>query len=214
MKCEIFSLEKGAAVGSLELADSVFAGKVNKHLIYEAVKTELANQRQGNAETKERGDVNASNTKPYRQKGTGRARAGRRSSPIWVGGGTIFGPHVRSYKGRLPKKMRLQAMRSLLSSKVAANMVKIIEDFREDISKTKEMAIMLSRVSGGDRVFVILQPGQPLVKRAMRNIPWIKCFSSNQLVYKDLFYAREVLITKSALADLEKHYGVIKEGAE
>ena len=214
MKGELYSLDNGSSVGSVELSDAVFADKVNEHLIYEAVKTELANQRQGTAKAKERGEVVGSGSKPYRQKGTGRARAGTKKSPVWVGGGAVFGPRVRSYKGKLPKKMRLKAMRSLLSRKAAESMVKVVEDFDAKIDKTKVMAGILSKVSGKDRVFVVLDASQKNAKRAMRNIPWVKCYNSNQLVYKDLFYAKEVLITKAALADIEKHYGESVKGAE
>jgi len=214
MKGELYSLDNGGSVGVVELSDAVFADKVNEHLIYEAVKTELANQRQGTAKTKERTEVRGSGAKPYRQKGTGRARAGSKKSPIRVGGGTTFGPRVCSYKGRLPRKMRLKAMRSLLSRKAADAMVKIVEDFAVKIEKTREMVGVLSRVTGQDRVFVVLDASQKNAKRAMRNIPWVKCYNSNQLVYKDLFYAKEVLITKAALADIEKHYGKPVKGAE
>jgi len=216
MKSDLYSIENGNSVGSVDLPDAVFKNQVNDHVIYEAIKTELSNQRQGTVSTQERGEVTATGSKPYRQKGTGRARAGTRRSPIWVGGGTTFGPKPRSFKKRLPKKIRLRAMVSLLSKKTADGKVKVVDSFAFTSGKTKEIAGMLSQVCSKDRVVLILNGADmdflKIVKRAASNISWVKVYSSTQLTYKDLFYAKEVLVMKDALKDIGEHYTIIKKG--
>lgn len=215
MKSELYSVESGSAVGSVDLPRHVFGNALNDHVIYDAIKAELANQRQGTASTRERAEIHGSGSKPYRQKGTGRARAGTRKSPLWTGGGTVFGPSPRDFHIRLPRKMRMRAMVSLLSRKADQGQIRIIEDFKFESGKTKDMAALLSKVCDRDRVVLIIKDNPQLIKRAARNIPWVKCYSSSRLVYKDLFYARMVLITRGALADLEERYAVeVKKGAK
>jgi large subunit ribosomal protein L4 len=215
MKLDLYSVKQGALVGTADAADAVFGNQVNDHVIYDAIKAELANSRQGTVNTKERGDVAYTNSKPYRQKGTGRARAGSRRSPIWVGGGTIFGPHPRDFTIKLPKKMRLRAMASLLSAKVRQKRVRIVEDFAFESGKTKELAELIGKVSSKDRVMLIIPRENPeMVKRAARNLSWLRCLSSDRLAYKDMFYAREVLIMQGALKDITDHYSVKMKGGE
>lgn len=212
MNNDLLSIENGSAAGTVAIDEKVFGSSVNDHLIYEAVKNELANKRQGTAATKERGDVVGSTSKLYRQKGTGRARAGTRKSPIWVGGGTVFGPQPRSYNTRMPKKMKQRAMVSLLSKKMAESRVKIVQDFDVASGKTKELAAKLAAVTGRDRVLLIIQDGSTMVRRAAKNIPWVRCYSSARLAFKDMFYAKELVITESALREIEKHYAFQAKG--
>lgn len=211
MKIDLYSLKNGSSVGSMDLSDGIFASKVNDHVVYEAVRAELANARQGTVLTKGRSEVSGSRGKMYRQKGTGRARVGTRQSPTRVGGGTAFGPHPRDYRIRLSKKVRQVAMISLLSLKVSQGVVRIIEDFESESGKTKEMHALLKAMTTSQRVVIISHKLGDKTKRAMRNIPWVRCYDSARLVYKDLFYAKEILVTKSAVADIESHYaGAVK----
>lgn len=212
MNNDLLSIESGSAAGTVSVEDKIFAADVNEHLIYEAVKNELANKRQGTASTKERGDVAGSTSKLYRQKGTGRARAGTKKSPIWVGGGVAFGPHPRSYRTSMPKKMRRRAMVSLLSKKMAESRVKIIQDFDIPSGKTKDLATKLAAVTGQDRVLLIVKDGSPMIRRAAKNIPWVRCYSSARLAFKDMFYAKELVISESALREIEKQYAFQAKG--
>ena len=129
---------KGKEKGTVRLNDAVFKINPNKSAIYYALRTELANNRQGTASTKGRSEVRGSGRKPYRQKGTGRARAGTKKSPIWTGGGVAFGPKPRSYRIRLPRKMKQLSVRSILSLKNSENLLKVVEDFNVESGKTRD----------------------------------------------------------------------------
>jgi large subunit ribosomal protein L4 len=212
MKCDLYSFTTASAVGSVEVTDGIFAAKVNDHLIYEAVRAELANARQGTAMAKARSEVSGSRSKLYRQKGTGRARAGYSQSPTRVGGGVAFGPRPRDYSIRLAKRVRHAAMLSLLSLKMEQKVLRVIEDFEIEGGKTKEANKALLALTKAERVVLIVHNVSVPTKRAFRNIPWVRCYDSARLVYKDIFYAKEVLLTKSALADIEEHYkGAVKK---
>jgi len=211
MKLECYSLKNGSSAGSVEVSDGIFGSNVNDHLVYEAVRAELANARQGTAMAKARSEVSGSRSKLYRQKGTDRARAGYSQSPTRVGGGVAFGPRPRDYRIRLSKKVRQAAMVSLLSLKVSQGLVRVIEDFESETGKTKDMNLMLTGLTKSRRVVIIANKLGDKTKRAIRNIPWVRCYDSARLVYKDLFYAKEILVTKSAVADIESHYaGAVK----
>lgn len=138
--------ENGDNAGNLEVVDEIFKSEVNNNLLYEAIKNELANRRQGTHSTKTRGEVSGGGKKPWRQKGTGRARAGSTRSPIWVGGGKAHTPKPRDYSYRLPKKVKRKALLSVLSLKYGANVLKVFEDFTFDSPKTKRMASFISKV--------------------------------------------------------------------
>lgn len=211
MKLDCYSLKNGASAGSVDLNDGIFGSKVNDHLVYEAVRAELANARQGTAMAKARSEVSGSRSKLYRQKGTGRARAGYSQSPTRVGGGVAFGPRPRDYRIRLSKRVRQAAMISLLSLKVSQGVLRVVEDFECESGKTKDMHAMLKAMTASQRVVIIANKLGEKTRRAIRNIPWVKCYDSARLVYKDLFYAKEILVTKSAVADIEAHYaGAVK----
>lgn len=138
MKTKVYSID-GKELRTIELDDTVFNREVSNGTIYYAVNNELANRRVGTASTKTRGEVNYSNAKPYKQKGTGNARAGDKKSPIWTGGGTIFGPKPRDYSYRLPKKMKRLAMKSLLSLGVQDGRLVVVEDFTIESGKTRDL---------------------------------------------------------------------------
>ena len=174
MKTKVFSTA-GEELRKITLNDDVFKREVSNGSIYHAVNNELANRRVGTASTKTRGEVNYSNAKPYRHKGTGNARAGDKKSPIWVGGGTIFGPKPRDYSYALPKKVKRLAMKSLLSLSVEEERLTIVEDFTIESGKTKELAAILQNfVKENKRTLLILKDDVRLLRRAARNIPYLQ----------------------------------------
>jgi large subunit ribosomal protein L4 len=214
MNCKVYSKD-GKELRTIELADAVFGLPVNEDLIWYAINNELANKRQGNACTKDRGEVHGSNAKPYRQKGTGRARRGDKKSPLLVGGGVIFGPKPRDYSWALPKKAKRQAMKTILSLKAQNNMLKIIEDFSIETGKTKDLAGLLNNFNPGTRTVLVLKDDDPMLKRAAANIPWLSYLSYNRLRAHDLFYGRQVLMLETAAKNLNDFYGQkVKEAAE
>ena len=213
MNCTVYSKE-GKELRTIELSDAVFNLPVNDDLIWYAINNELANKRQGNASTKGRGEVHGSNARPYRQKGTGRARRGDKKSPVLVGGGTIFGPKPRDYSYSMPKKAKRQAMKSILSLKAQSETLKIIEDFSIESGKTKDLAGLLSNFAPGTRTVLVLKDDDPMLKRAAANIPWLSYLSYNRLRAHDLFYGRQVLMLETAAKNLNEFYGTsAKEAA-
>lgn len=195
----------GEKKGQVELNDSVFAGDVNDTLVYEYMKAANANLRQGTHKTKERAEVRGGGAKPFRQKGTGRARAGTTRSPIWKGGGTVFGPRPRSYNITLNKKSKQAALRSIFSIKAKENKIKVVEDFNVDSGKTKEMNEILKKLSFVKGAFVSDNENISL-KRSVRNIKDVKYNNVKRISGRDVFYAKEVLLTESAVSYLNDKY--------
>lgn len=207
MKKPVFNVD-GKEIRSVDLHDDVFnLEKISQGSIYHAIKNELANLRVGTASTKTRGEVKGSSKKPWRQKGTGRARAGSRRSPIWVGGGTIFGPKPRSYNYRLPKKLKRLAMRSILSLKSQEDRIKIVEDFNVETGKTRDLMKILKNLVSEDRTVLILKDDATLLKRAGRNIAWLYLLSFNRLRAHDMFYGKTLLLEEGAVTKLNEMYG-------
>jgi len=206
MNFKVYSKE-GNEVRSIELNDDVFGLPVNEDVIWYAINNELANKRQGNASTKGRAEVHGSNARPYKQKGTGRARRGDKKSPILVGGGTIFGPKPRDFSYAIPKKAKRLALKSILSLKAQSDTLKIIEDFSVESGKTKDLASILGNFEKGLRTVLVLKDDDPMLKRAAANIPWVKYLSYNRLEAHELFYGRQVLMLETAAKNLNKFYG-------
>jgi large subunit ribosomal protein L4 len=204
--------KEGRELRDIVLDDNVFGLPVNEDLIWYAVNNELANKRQGNASTKDRGEVNGSNAKPYKQKGTGRARRGDKKSPVLVGGGVIFGPKPRDYSYAIPKKAKRMALKTILSLKAQSDTLKIIEDFSIESGKTKDLAKLLDNFDPGLRTVLILKDDDHMIKRAAANIPWLKYLSYNRLQAHELFYGRQVLMLETAAKNLIDFYGA--KGAE
>jgi large subunit ribosomal protein L4 len=204
----------GKELRSLELDDAVFGLPLNEDLIWYAINSELANKRLGTACTKDRGEVHGSNAKPYKQKGTGRARRGDKKSPLLVGGGTIFGPKPRDFSWHLPKKAKRQALKTILSLKVQSDNLKIIEDFSIESGKTKDIVSLLGNFGSPERTVIILKDDDPRVKRAGANIPWLSFLSYNRLRAHDLFYGRRVLLLETAAKNLNEFYGEKTEAGE
>ena len=203
MKIDKYSID-GKVIEQVELADEVFGAEINDVLIYELVKAANANLRQGTHKTKERSDVNGGGAKPWRQKGTGRARSGSSRSPIWVGGGTVFGPRPRDYSIYLPKKIKKAAYRSLFSLKAKEGSIKVIEDF--DVKgKTKEIAAV-GKALNVKKGVLIAASESTLLKRAIKNIPWFVYNNAVRVSSRDIFYSKEVIITESAVKVLNERY--------
>ncbi len=197
MKIDKYSID-GKQVGQVDVADSVFAVKINKVLIYEYIKAANANLRQGTHKTKERAEVRGGGAKPWRKKGTGRARAGTSRSPIWKGGGTVFGPRPRSYRTDLPKKIKQQALRSIFSLKAKEGLIRVIEDFEVESGKTRDMAKIFKSLSMEKGVLVSGSDNK-MTKRAIRNIKNVKFNNSIRLSGRELFYSKNIVITESAV---------------
>lgn len=203
--------KQGKEIRSMELADSVFGLPINEDVIYYAINNELANKRVGTADTKTRSEVHGTNRKPYAQKGTGRARQGDFKSPVYVGGGIVFGPHPRDYSYAMPKKAKRLAMKSILSLKAQNKVMTIVEDFNIESGKTKDLSALLKTLipqeKDGQRTVVILSNDDAMIKRAGKNIPWLHFLSYNRLRAHDLFYGRNVIVMESAAKALNEFYG-------
>ncbi len=196
----------GQQVGEIELSDNVFGVKVNRHVLYEAVKNYLANQRQGTQSAKTRSEVRGGGRKPYRQKGTGRARQGSLRSPNFVGGGVVFAPKPRDYSYKLPKKVKRLAMKSALSSKVENGEIIVLEELVMDAPKTKDMVNILKNISTVKKSLIVLGEKDENVVKSARNIPGVKTtFVNNLNVYEILKYDTFV-VTKDAAQKIEEVY--------
>ena len=206
MKKKVFSI-KGEEIRDITLNDDVFASEVKEGAIYYAVNNELANLRVGTASTKTRAEVRGSTAKPWAQKGTGRARSGRRRSPVWVGGGVVFGPRPKDYSYSMPKKMKRAAMVSILSLKAGNDSLKVMEDFTIETGKTKELAEILKRFVKEENTVLILKDDDKMLRRAGANIPWLKMLSYNRLRAHDLFYGKNILVLETAAGNLNSFYG-------
>ncbi len=213
MKQTVYSIE-GKELRQTELADSIFGLPINDDVIWYAINNELANKRLGTASTKGRAEVNGSNAKPYKQKGTGRARRGDKKSPITVGGGVVFGPKPRDFSWVLPKKAKRLAMKTILSLKVQDNRIKIVEDFSVESGKTKDLANILAALGADERTVLVLKDDDAKVKQAARNIPWLSYLSYNRLRAHDLFYGRRVIFMESAVKNLNEFYADSAEASK
>jgi large subunit ribosomal protein L4 len=205
MEAKVFSV-KGEEMKSIELNDRVFNCEVSDGTIYYAVNNELANKRVGCASTKGRSEVRGSGAKPWAQKGTGRARAGHKRSPIWVGGGIVFGPKPRDYSYKMPRKMKRLAMRSILSLKNKNERMKIVEDFTIESGKTADIVSLLKNLVNQERTVVVLKDDDNMIKRAGKNLPWLTFLSYNRLRAHDLFYGKNILVMESAVGKLNDFY--------
>lgn len=206
MKKKVYSID-GKEVKDIELDDAVFARDVSEGSIYNAIRNELANKRVGTACTKGRSEVKGSGAKPWRQKGTGRARSGHKRSPVWVGGGIAFGPKPRDYSYKMPRKIKRLAIKSILSMKAKDdNSFKVIEDFTVESGKTKDLAVILKNLVSDERTVLILKDDDSMVKRAGANIAKLDVLSYNRLNAHDLFYGKNVLVLEGAALKLNEFY--------
>ena len=207
MEAKVFSVN-GKEIKTIDLNPDVFGIEVSDGSIYHAVNNELANRRVGTACTKTRAEVNYSNTKPFKQKGTGNARRGDKKSPVMVGGGTIFGPKPRDYSYTLPKKVKRLAMKSLLSLSVQEERLVVVEDFTSENGKTKELvAILKNFVEDGKRTVLIMKNDDAMLRRAARNIPYLHVLAYDKLSAKELLYGKKVVMLETAAKNLNEFYG-------
>ena len=196
----------GAQIGELELNDSVFGIEPNKAIMYDFVKMQLANKRVGTSSTRTRAEVKGSGKKPWRQKGTGRARVGSSRNPVWTGGGIAFGPKPRDYSYRLPRKARRLAMKSALSSKVLENNIIVVDQLSFDEPRTKQMVATLQALNSGKKTLVVTANGDPNVSKSARNIPGVKPLRVDFINVYDLLKYDTLLITRDAVARVEEVY--------
>jgi large subunit ribosomal protein L4 len=191
-------------VGEIGLAPEVFGVAVNDHLLYEAVKQYRATGRRGTHATKNRANVSGSGKKPWKQKGTGRARVGETRNPLWRHGGTVFGPQPRDYSWFLPKKARAAALRSALSQRANEGALKILEGFALEGAKTKALRVLLTRLGiEGKAVVVDHEPTEALVLSG-RNLPGVKVVADTHLTPYDVLDCKHLLVTREALGKLEE----------
>jgi len=195
---------KGENVGEVSLKDDIFSAKVNKYLVHQAVKRYLANRRRGTASTKNRSAVRGGGAKPWKQKGTGRARAGTNSSPIWVGGGIVFGPAPRNYSFSLPKKMKVAALKSVLSDKLDNKEIIIVDKLSLKENKTSKMVEILKKLQAFKKPLIIIENEDNGIIQASRNIKGTQVLPVSKINTYDLISHEKIIITKKALKRIEE----------
>jgi large subunit ribosomal protein L4 len=191
--------QSGAVKGTLDLAPEVFEATVNQAVMHQALVRQLANGRQGTHDTKNRSEVRGGGRKPYRQKGTGRARQGSIRAPQWEGGGVIFGPTPRSYAQDMPRKQRRLALRGALSAKAAAGELTVLEGFELEEPRTRAVVELLDSLNAGKRVLLVLGSHNEMLERSARNVPHVRVILASNLNVRDLLVAETVLITRDAV---------------
>ena len=191
-------------VGEISLNDEFFNVEMNAGLLHQAVVLQLASQRLGTHATKTRGLVRGGGRKPWRQKGTGRARAGSTRSPLWVGGGTVFGPHPRKYGFTMPRKQRRLALKCALSDKVASGDFIVLDDLQFDAPKTKSVVKMLGDFGIDAKSLIITLDENENVERSARNIPGVKAINTTGLNVYDILNHTKLFITKAAIERIEE----------
>lgn len=208
MQIDVLTAE-GKKSKKIELNPAVFGIKPNETVVYQAVKAQLAGWRLGTAATKTRSEVRGGGRKPWRQKGTGRARAGSIRSPLWKGGGVVFGPHPRDYSQKLPKKMQLLALKSILSDKAQNNRLIIVADLAFAEPKTKKAVEVLSKLGLLDKkVTVIVNNDQENSERSFRNLANVKVIFKSEINPYDLLDSEFILTTKDIIDYLNSNYAV------
>ncbi|MCR3922461.1 MAG: 50S ribosomal protein L4 [Firmicutes bacterium] len=197
--------QQGEQVGDIELSDAIFAIKVSEAAMHQAVLAYLANQRLASAKTKTRTEVRGGGRKPWRQKGTGRARHGSIRSPIWRGGGITFGPDgKRNYKQTMPRKLRRLALKSALTAKVNAGSLIVLDTLTLDVPKTKDIVNVLGKLNTGRKVLIVLDGPQENVVKSARNIPGVKTTHAGQLNVYDILNTDNLVVTRGAVNQMEE----------
>ena len=197
----------GETVGEVELRDEVFAVPVNQAVMHQALVRQRANARLGTVQTKTRSEVSGGGRKPWRQKGTGRARQGSIRAPQWKGGGIVFGPHPRSYTQRMPRKMRRLALRSALSAKAGERRLVVLEDLQMEAPKTKEMLAMLGRLAVQGSALILLPDVRLTVEQSARNLPGVKVLRTTNLNVADLLGYDYLVMPVAAIEAVHQHLG-------
>jgi large subunit ribosomal protein L4 len=190
---------KGKKVGTADLADGIFGITPNTHAVHLVVRSQMAARRSGTHDTKTRGQVSGGGAKPWKQKGTGRARAGSSRSPIWTGGGTVFGPHPRSYAFKVPNKVVKLAMRSVLSAKTAEGVLHVVDGFGFSEPSTKSAATMIKALGITGRITVVVANDDDMAIRSLRNIEKVRVITASESNTYDLVDNAALVFTKPAL---------------
>ncbi|HKR98386.1 MAG TPA: 50S ribosomal protein L4 [Candidatus Dormibacteraeota bacterium] len=189
----------GKASGTLELPAAVFDSDVNESVLHAALVRQLANARQGTHQTLTRGNVSGGGRKPYRQKGTGRARQGSIRSPQWTGGGVVFGPHPRDYRIDMPRKQRRLALRSALTTKARDEQIIVLDEVSMEAPRTRAVRDLLTAAGAGRRVLLVLGTHNEVLEKSARNLPDVRVTLAGNLSVRDLLMADTVLITRDAV---------------
>ena len=202
-KVAVYNIDR-QQVGDIELNDNVFGVEVNGGLLHQAVVMQLASQRLGTHATKTRAFVRGGGRKPWKQKGTGRARSGSRRSPLWVGGGTVFGPHPRSYAFSMPRKQRRLAIKCALSDKVQEGSLLVLDALDFEAPKTKQVVKLLQTFEIDNKALIITAEEAENVERSSRNIPGVKAINTTGLNVYDILNHDKLFVTKDAVARIEE----------
>jgi len=212
MNLDIYKTDGSKSGKKIKLDDSIFGIEPNDHALYLSVKAYLANQRQGTHKTKERSEVRGGGKKPWRQKGRGTARAGTSRSPLWVGGGTIFGPRPRNYRQDLPKKVKKLARKSAFSYKVKDEQLLVVEDFTFETPKTKEFNKILQALNAdGKKVLLLIGETNEVVYKSGRNINKVNILEASKASTYDIVNNQLLILQKSAVGVIEKTFSNSKE---
>jgi large subunit ribosomal protein L4 len=206
MPTTILHDKTGKNVGDVELNAELFDAPVNVAVLHQVVTAQLAGRRTGTSDTKTRGEVRGGGRKPYKQKGTGRARQGSRTAPHYRGGGAVFGPHPRSYEQRLPRKMRRLALRGALTAKLGDGAIRIVDAFGLEGFKTRDIAGILLALNVTGRVLVVAPAVDERLRVSARNLPTVEVILADSLNVVDLVNADTVVIEQPALARMEEVY--------
>lgn len=204
-KIDVYNL-KGEVCGKMELADSIFAIEPNEAVLHQVVKGQLANLRQGTSKTKGRSEVRGGGRKPYRQKGTGRARQGSIRAAQWVGGGVIFGPVPRDYRQKLPRKLRRLALKSALSGKLSAQNLIVVENLELSEIKTKQLLTALKALNAADSALLINDKSDERLELSARNLPNVKTARVESLSALRLLQYDKCIVTKAAAEKIQEVY--------
>jgi large subunit ribosomal protein L4 len=204
-KVDLYNMN-GEVVGNVELSDNIFGAQVNENAIHLAVTNQLANKRQGTQSTKTKSEVRGGGIKPWRQKGTGRARQGSIRSAQWIKGGIVLGPKPRSYKYTLPKKIKRLALKSALSSKVNESEILVLDKLALENIKTKEMAKVLNKLKVDSSALIVLTEKNDNVEMSARNIPGVKTTFVNTINVFDLLKYDRLIMTQDSVSKVEEVY--------
>ncbi|KRK57115.1 50S ribosomal protein L4 [Fructilactobacillus fructivorans] len=196
--------QDGSKQGTVDLNDAVFAVEPNENVVYDTVVMQRASQRQGTNGVKFRGKVRGGGKKPWRQKGTGRARQGSIRAPQWVGGGVVFGPTTRSYAYHLPKKVTRLAVKSVLSEKVANDDLVVVDSLDYKAPKTKDLSDLLKKLDASTKTLVVLEDNNENAARSARNIENVRVINAKSVNTLDVLNSNKVVITKAALSQVEE----------
>jgi large subunit ribosomal protein L4 len=194
----------GKEAGTVELPESIFGVPVNEALLHQALRRQQANERQGTHETKTRGEVSGGGKKPWKQKGTGRARQGSTRAPQWRHGGVVFGPHPHSYEQKMPRKQRRLALKSALSAKYQDGAVRVVDEIALAAPKTRTVADLFAQMDAGLRILFVLPEHDLMLEKSTRNLAAVKTILGANLNIEDVLAADTIVLTRAALTLVEE----------